>query len=91
VRSINSSRVCRATVESTCLEQRSSEVCVNTLVDTILAQDAQEQVTQPWWSDLYYITVKITWVLGEALMRLLTRFVAANAWVVGGTAVINQY
>jgi hypothetical protein len=40
VRTYNSSRVCRATVDPKCLEQRSSDACVNMLVDEVLASDA---------------------------------------------------
>jgi hypothetical protein len=31
---------CRATVDPSCLAERSSDACVNTLVDELLAQDA---------------------------------------------------
>jgi hypothetical protein len=40
VRTYNSTRVCRATVDPQCLQQRSSDACVNMLVDEVLAADA---------------------------------------------------
>lgn len=40
VSTFNTSRVCRATVDPQCLQQRSSDACVNMLVDEVLAADA---------------------------------------------------
>lgn len=40
IRNRNTTRICRATVDEQCLLERSSDACVNMLMDKILAQDA---------------------------------------------------
>jgi hypothetical protein len=47
VRTFNSIRICRATVDAQCLQQRSSDACVNMLVDEMLARDAAAAAGPP--------------------------------------------